>query len=139
MEFSVHTGALALRGGRQTMALQDIANRLIADFIPQIGECPHNPVIAPISVLPGHADDQLLHLSADARPTRASTGLRAIEFARHHRAVPSGSAENSRGTSWDMSHDVPRVYLTHCSTHVEPEPKILATFAVPVTVTPGRF
>jgi len=24
-------------------------------------------------------------------------------------------------------------------THVEPEPKIPATFAVPVTVTPGRF
>jgi hypothetical protein len=81
--------ALALWGGRQTVALQDIANRLIADLIPQIGQCPHNPVIATITVLLGHADDQLLDLAADPRPTRSSTGLRAIEFAGHHLAVPS--------------------------------------------------
>src|SRR5262249_31698198 len=80
---------LALRGGRQTMAPQDIANRLIADLIPQIGQCSYNPVIAPIPVLLGHADDQLLDLSADPRRARSLTGLRAIEFAGHHFAVPS--------------------------------------------------
>ena len=80
--------ALALRGGRQTVALQDIANCLVADLIAEIGQCPYNPIIAPIPVLLGHADDQLLDLSADPRPARTSTGLRAIEFAGHLFAVP---------------------------------------------------
>jgi len=39
------------------MALQDIADRLIADLIPQIGQGPHDAVIAPIRVLLSHADD----------------------------------------------------------------------------------
>jgi hypothetical protein len=54
---------------------------LIADLIPQIGQRPRNPVIAPITVLLGHANDQLLDFSLDPRPARASTDLRAIEFA----------------------------------------------------------
>ena len=58
---------------RQTMALQDIADRLIADLISQIGQRPHNPVIAPITVLLGHANDQLLDLSLDPRPAGAAT------------------------------------------------------------------
>src|SRR5207244_987409 len=67
---------------------QDVADRLIADLIPQIGQCPYNPVIAPITVLLGHANDPLLDLSADTRPARASASLRAIEFARDQFAVP---------------------------------------------------
>ena len=39
-------------------------------------------------VLLGHANDQLLHLSIDPGPARASTRLRAIEFAGHQLAVP---------------------------------------------------
>ncbi len=54
------------------MTLQDIADRLIADLIPQIGQRPRNPVIAPVTVLLGHANDQLLDLSANPRPARAS-------------------------------------------------------------------
>src|SRR6266511_2975217 len=80
--------ALALGRGRQSMALQDIADRLIADLVPQIGQRPRNPVITPVTVLLGHANDQLLDLSADPRPAGASTGLRAIEFASHQLAVP---------------------------------------------------
>ena len=52
--------ALALRCRRQSVAVQDIADRLIADLVPQIGQRPHNPVIAPVTVLPRHANDQLL-------------------------------------------------------------------------------
>jgi hypothetical protein len=80
--------ALALRCGRQSVALQHIANRLIADLIPQIGQRPRNPVIAPVTVLLGHANDQSLDLSPDPRPTPAATGLRAIEFAGDKFAVP---------------------------------------------------
>ncbi len=80
--------ALALWCGRQSVTLQDIADRLIADLIPQIGQRPRNPVIAPITVLLGHANDQLLDFSLDPRPTGASRGFRAIEFAGDQLAVP---------------------------------------------------
>jgi hypothetical protein len=63
------------------VAVQDIANRLIGNRIPEIGQGAHNPVIAPVSVLARHANDQLLDLSLDPRPARDLTGLRAIEFA----------------------------------------------------------
>src|SRR5580700_611828 len=80
--------ALALRRGRQSMALQNIANRLIGNHIPEIGQGARNPVIAPVPVLARHANDQLLHLALDPRPTRAMTSLRAIEFASDQLAVP---------------------------------------------------
>src|SRR5207244_4908397 len=59
------------------------------DLVPQLGPCPRNPVIAPVTVLPCHANDQLLNFSLDLRPTGASTSFRAIEFAGHEVAVPS--------------------------------------------------
>ncbi len=71
------------------MTLQDVADRLIADLVPQIGQRPHNPVIAPVTVFPRHPNDQLLNFSLDLRPAGASTSFRAIEFAGHEVAVPS--------------------------------------------------
>jgi hypothetical protein len=54
------------------VALQDIADRLIADLIPQIGQRPSDPVITPITVLLGHANDELLDLA----PIRGLPGPR---------------------------------------------------------------
>jgi hypothetical protein len=42
---------------------------------------PRNPVATPITVLRGHANDQLLDLSLDPRPAGASSGRRTIELA----------------------------------------------------------
>src|SRR6516225_10219374 len=70
------------------MALQDIAHRLIADLVPQISQRSDDTVITPVMVLLRHANDQLLNLSLDPRPARASTRLRAIEFAGNQLAVP---------------------------------------------------
>jgi hypothetical protein len=66
--------ALALRCRRQTVALQDVADRLIADLIPQIGQRPSDPVITPITVPLGHANDELLDLAPDPRSAWAATG-----------------------------------------------------------------
>src|SRR3974377_2457949 len=66
---------LALRGGRQSVALQDIADGLIADLVSQIGQRPRNSVITPVTVLLGHAHDQLLNRSLDPRPAGAAAGL----------------------------------------------------------------
>jgi hypothetical protein len=52
---------------------QDIAGRLIADLVPQIGQRPCNPVIAPVTVLLGHTNNQLLNLSL----IRGLPGLRS--------------------------------------------------------------
>ena len=55
----------------------------------QIGQRPRNPVIAPVPVLAGHANDQLLDLPPDPRPARASTRLRSIELAGDKLAIPT--------------------------------------------------
>jgi hypothetical protein len=62
--------ALALRRRRQSVALQNIANRLIGDLISEIGQGAHNPVIAPVPVLARYANDQLLDLLLDPRSAR---------------------------------------------------------------------
>jgi hypothetical protein len=92
----------ALRRRRQRVAVQDIANGLIGNLIPEIGQGAHNPVIAPVPVLARHANDQLLDLSLDPRPARALTGLRAIEFAGDQLAVP-GQDGVRPGHSCDLS------------------------------------
>jgi hypothetical protein len=85
-----------LRRWQQTVAPQDIANRLIGNLVAQIGQRPRDPVIAPVPVLPGHTNDQLLDLSLDARPARASTRLRAIELAGDKLAIPAEDSVRSR-------------------------------------------
>src|SRR5262249_6865168 len=88
--------ALALWRRRQRVALQDIADRLIADLVSKIGQRPRNPVITPVTVLLGHANDQLLNLSLDPRSSEASTSLRTIEFAGDQLAVPGQDGVRSR-------------------------------------------
>ena len=66
---------LALRRRRQRVAVQDIANRLIGNHVPKIGQSGHNPVIAPVAVLAGHANDQLLDLSGNPRSAGTSTSF----------------------------------------------------------------
>jgi len=81
--------ALALRCRRQSVPLKDVADRLIADPVPQIDQRPSDPVIAPITVLLGHANDELFDLARDPRSAWAATGSRAIELAGDKLAVPA--------------------------------------------------
>src|SRR5674476_180490 len=68
--------------------LQNIADRLIRDLMPQIGQRPHNPIIAPGPILLGHANNQFLNFSVDPWPARGSPFLRAIELAGDEPSVP---------------------------------------------------
>src|SRR5882757_1872254 len=88
--------ALALRRWRQTSAPQNITNSLIVNLVPQIGQRLRDPVIAPVLVLPGHTNDQLLDLSLDSRSARASTRLRAIELAGDKLTIPAQDSVRSR-------------------------------------------
>ena len=80
--------ALALRRRRQAVTPQDIADRLIGYLVTQIGQRPRDPVVAPVPVLPGHANDLFLDLSLDPRPAWAST-CRAIELVGDELAIPT--------------------------------------------------
>ena len=64
-----------LRSGASAWRCRDIANRLIGNHIPKIGQSAHNPVIAPVAVLAGHANDQLLDFSGNPRSARTSTSF----------------------------------------------------------------
>src|SRR5258708_13581200 len=86
---------VCVRRRRQAVALQDIANRLIRNLVPQIGQRPCDPVVAPAPVLAGHANDQFLDLSLDPGPARAST-RRAIELAGDKIAIPAKDGLGSR-------------------------------------------
>src|SRR5574341_706941 len=49
-------GSRLLAGGswRNPMTLEDITHRLVTDGIAQIGQCPHDTVVAPRAILSGH-------------------------------------------------------------------------------------
>jgi hypothetical protein len=75
-------------GATGKKALQDIADRLMAYTISQIGQRPGNPVITPVPVLLGQTNDQLLDLARHPRPAWAATGFRAIELAGDQLVIP---------------------------------------------------
>src|SRR5262249_38084627 len=58
------------------------------NLIPEVGQGAYYPVIAPVPVLDGHTNNQLLDLAVDPRPARASTSLQAVEFAGDKLAIP---------------------------------------------------
>src|SRR5215475_8357329 len=82
-----------------TVASQNISHRLVGDLKSQIGQRPHNPVIAPRAVLFGHEDDQFLNCPVDPGPTWASI-LRAIELARDEPPVPSQNGIRQSGSRY---------------------------------------
>jgi hypothetical protein len=77
---------------------------------------PHNPVIAPAPVLARHANDQLLDLSLDPRPARASTRLRAIEFASDKLAIPAQDCVRS-GYRGDLRENLATQPMTDLAEH----------------------
>ena len=96
--------------------MQDIANRLIGNHIPEIGQSAHNPIIAPVPVLTGHANDQLLDFSRQPKPARASTGLRAIELAGDKLAIPGQDGVRPR-YSCDLGEGLAAQAMTDLAEH----------------------
>src|SRR5262247_981744 len=69
------------------------------NFKPQIGQRPHNPLIAPGAVLLGHANNQDLNCPVDPGSAWASM-LRAIELARDEPSVPSQNGIRQSGSRY---------------------------------------
>ena len=60
------------------MAFEDVAHRLVADRIAQVGQGTHDAVIAPRAILAGHAHHQGLQLLVDAGTSQRLARLGAV-------------------------------------------------------------
>ncbi len=54
------------------MALQDVADRLVAQRMAEVGKGPGDAVVPPVAVFGGEPDDQLLNREIDRGPTRST-------------------------------------------------------------------
>src|SRR5215471_11395714 len=88
-ELAPGRGLLALGGGEQPLAFQDVPHRLIADAISQIAQGTYNAVIPPRAILAGHAHHEVFQLLGDARTSDRLTLRRTDLVLVHELAVPS--------------------------------------------------
>src|SRR6266571_8486152 len=91
-------GLLALRRGWEAVTLENVAHRLIAERIAEIGQGTHDAVIAPRAVLPGHPHHQVFNLWVNAGTAGRWTGLGTITLRSSKLAIPGED----------------RVCLSHC-------------------------
>src|SRR5712691_465951 len=81
-------GLLPLWRRREAMALEDVPHGLVTHGVSQVGEGPHNPIIAPRTIFLGHADNQGLQLCSDLWTSSGLTLLGTIELLGRQFAVP---------------------------------------------------
>ena len=82
------------------MAFQDVADRLVAHRMAEVGERPSDAVVAPVAVLRSQSDNEVLHRSAHRGPTRIGPLLRPIELSGDQPPVP----RQDRGGPHDGGH-----------------------------------
>src|SRR5215813_7946612 len=70
-------GLLALRRGCEAVTFENVAHRLIAERIAEMGQGTHDAVIAPRAVLPGHPRHQVFKLLVNAGTAGRWIGLGA--------------------------------------------------------------
>src|SRR5262249_25710969 len=87
-------GALAFWRRRDTVTLEDVPHRLVADRIAQVGEGADDPIVAPGTILLSHAHDQGLQLWINGGTPWGLALCRAVKLLGHQFAVP---AENRVG------------------------------------------
>jgi hypothetical protein len=104
-----------LRSGAGGVTPQNIANRLIRNLVPQIGQRPRDPVIAPVPVLAARPNDQPLDLPLDPGPARAST-RGAIELAGDELAIPAQDGVGS-GHGRDIGKNLAAQAMTDLAQH----------------------
>jgi hypothetical protein len=80
-------GGLALRDRGDAVTLEDIAHRLVADAIAQVGHGANDAVIAPGAILAGHPHHQGLQLLGNAGTSESLARLRTAIRLGHERAV----------------------------------------------------
>src|SRR5713101_8617306 len=94
-EIEVRTDKLLPRRGHlafwrrwDTVTLEDVPHRLVADRIAQVGEGAHDAVVAPGAILPCYADNQRFELLVDFGTAWRLALLRAVKLLSDQFAVP---------------------------------------------------
>ena len=82
-------GGLALWRWRDTMALEDVAHRLVTDRQAEVGQGADDPVIAPGAIFLRHTHDQGLQLRVDHGAAWGLTLRGAVKLLGHKRTVPA--------------------------------------------------
>ena len=119
--------AAVLASRCNAMSAQNIANGLIRNRVPQVGQGADDTVVAPAGVLPRNAHDQSFKLFIDRRSSRISAVVGAIELLRDQlsvpsaarysfaRAVPGSLSRSHRPTAAPICCSASPVYLTRKS------------------------
>jgi hypothetical protein len=76
---------LSSRCRRNSIALRDVVQRLVANVVAEVRQRSRNPVIAPGRILFNHAEHELLHLLVGTRTSTISALGRAVELLRRER------------------------------------------------------
>src|ERR687887_2839203 len=87
-------GRLPLRCWGKAVALQDIADGLVTHRIAQVGQCPHDAVRAPRTIVLSHTNNQGLQLRVNFGAAWGLSLGGAVTLLGHELAVP---AENRVG------------------------------------------
>ena len=78
------------------MPSENVADRLIRDFVAWVRQSASDTVISPTGVVAGEANNQICDFGAGSRPAWIRTILRAIELLSHELSEPT---ENRFGLS----------------------------------------
>jgi hypothetical protein len=101
---SVHVPADELLPSSCSVPAQNVADGLVRQQMPEVGQRSHNPVVSPVGVLARQAQHQILKLRMDAWWSHGPALFRTVEFVSDESAVPG---EKGIGFS-DMGHFLER-------------------------------
>src|SRR6266446_8985970 len=93
-EFFPRRRFLALRSWCNPMAFEDVPHGLVTHGVPEVGQGPHDAIVAPGTILLRHAYHQRLQLLVDRGAPWGRALLGTVTLLGHERAVP---AENRIG------------------------------------------
>jgi hypothetical protein len=88
-EFAPGRGLTTLGRGSDTVATQDVADALVGNANPQVGQRSDNTIVTPTGILAREAKHAVLSLWADPRSAGSSTLIRAVELSRDQLTIPS--------------------------------------------------
>ncbi len=86
---------LALRGRRDAVTVEDIADRLIRHGGAQIRQRSDDAIVAPAGILPSQAHHQGFNVAIDSGSTGQASPLRTIELAGDQPPIPAQKALSS--------------------------------------------
>jgi hypothetical protein len=90
----------AFRRWGDAVPLQNVPDRLVREWMAEIGESAGDAIVTPAFVLLGHADDESLDIGRNAWTSREGAMLRSVELAGDQTTIPSEDGFRLRNTGY---------------------------------------